>query len=74
MPLLFFAGTRDSLCDLELLRKVLKRLKTEWDLEVIEGGDHSFRMLKSANISEEEIYHYILQKMVDWLGVIMVNR
>ncbi|MBT8366127.1 MAG: alpha/beta fold hydrolase [Deltaproteobacteria bacterium] len=69
VPLLFFAGTRDTLCDLDLLRKVLGRLKTDWDLEVIKGGDHSFGLLKSANISQQEVYDHILQKMVDWLKV-----
>lgn len=67
MPLFFFAGTRDALCDLDLLRKVLGRLKTDWDLEVIEGGDHSFRLLKSANITQQEVFDHILQTMVDWL-------
>ena len=66
-PMLFFAGTRDSLCDLELLQNVLQRLKTDWDLEIIDGGDHSFRMLKSANIPQQEVYDHILQVMVDWL-------
>ncbi len=67
VPLLFFAGTRDSLCDLQLLRQVLGRLKSDWDLEVIEGGDHSFRLLKSANMTQQEVYDHILQTMVDWL-------
>jgi predicted alpha/beta-hydrolase family hydrolase len=66
-PLLFFAGTRDALCDLDLLSKVLGRLKTDWNLEVIEGGDHSFGLLKSANISQQEVYDHILQKMTSWL-------
>ena len=67
VPLLFFGGTRDSLCDLELLRHVLGRLNTSWDLEVIDGGDHSFGLLKSANITQDEIYDRILQIMVAWL-------
>ena len=67
MPLLYFAGTRDTLCDLDLLCKVLGRLKTDWDLEVIDGGDHSFRLLKSVNVTEQEIYDHILQKMANWL-------
>ena len=67
VPLLFFAGTRDSLCDLDLLRKVLGRLKSDWDLEIIDGGDHSFGLLKSANITQHEVFERILQTMVDWL-------
>ena len=67
VPLLFFAGTRDSLCDLELLRHVLGRLNTSWNLEVIDGGDHSFGLLKSANITRDEVYGRILHAMVEWL-------
>lgn len=67
VPLLFFAGTRDSLCDLVLLKKVLARLKTARELEVIDGGDHSFKMLKSANIAPEQVHDHIVLKMAAWL-------
>ncbi len=68
VPLLFFAGTRDSLCDLSLLRKILKKLSVPWDLEVIEGGDHSFHVPKSSGLTEEEIYGRIWQKTAEWLA------
>jgi predicted alpha/beta-hydrolase family hydrolase len=55
VPMLFFAGTRDQLCDLDLLKGILSRLSTPWHLEVIEGGDHSFNVLKAARVSLEEI-------------------
>ena len=67
VPMLYFAGTRDSLCDLELLKKVLKRLKTPWELEVIEGGDHSFKLPKSFRTPEQKVYDHILAKTIDWL-------
>ena len=38
----FFAGTRDTLCDLALLKGVLQRVNVPWDLQVIDGGNHSF--------------------------------
>jgi predicted alpha/beta-hydrolase family hydrolase len=49
IPMLFFAGTRDALCDLELLKPVVKRLNPSTQLEIIEGGDHSFELPKSFN-------------------------
>jgi len=66
VPLLFFAGTRDSLCDLSLLKGVLKELSVPWDLEIIEGGDHSFHVPKSSGLAQEEIYGRILRKTVQW--------
>lgn len=67
VPLLFFAGTRDSLCDLTLVKKVLGRLNAAWELKVIDGGDHSFKMLKSAHISVEQVQDRIIRKMAAWL-------
>lgn len=65
--MLFFAGTRDALCDLAALTKVLERLSANWELEIVEGGDHSFRVPKSAGVTQEEIYQRIVQKTVEWL-------
>lgn len=67
IPMLFFAGTRDALCDLELLKNVLKRLKAPWKLEVIDGGDHSFKLPRSYNVTEQSIYESLLDKTVRWL-------
>jgi predicted alpha/beta-hydrolase family hydrolase len=66
VPQLFFAGTRDSLCDLALLKNVLTRIKVARELEIIEGGDHSFKMLKSSDISPEQVHEQIIRKMAAW--------
>jgi predicted alpha/beta-hydrolase family hydrolase len=66
-PMLFFAGTRDALCDLDRLNTVLDRLAAPWILEVIEGGDHSFRVPKSNSISQEDTYAQILKTAGRWL-------
>jgi predicted alpha/beta-hydrolase family hydrolase len=68
IPLLFFAGTRDALCSLDLLKKVLKKLQIPWDLEIIEGGDHSFNVLKSSTLTVPQVYDHIVKKSVKWLA------
>jgi predicted alpha/beta-hydrolase family hydrolase len=40
VPMLF-RRHQDALCDMDRLRNVLNRLQTPWELETIEGGDHS---------------------------------
>ena len=65
--MLFFAGTRDPLCDLTKLAGVLKSLKISWDLEIIEGGDHSFNLPQSMGISQDDIYSGMLKKIIAWL-------
>jgi uncharacterized protein len=67
VPMLFFAGTRDSLCDMEKLGGVLQRLKAPWQLFVIEGGDHSFHVPKALHMTEREIFAQIAEKSLEWL-------
>ena len=45
-PMLFVQGTRDALCPLDLLEQVRTEMKTENLLHIVEGGDHSLRVLK----------------------------
>jgi hypothetical protein len=70
-PMLFFAGTRDALCDIDLLRSVLNRLKTPWELETIDGGDHSFVLPKSFKTAEGDVFDRILQRAVTWLNQVL---
>ena len=42
-PALFVIGDRDPFCRLDLLQPVLDTIPTSLTLEVIEGGDHSYR-------------------------------
>lgn len=67
IPMLFFAGSRDPLCDLELLKSVLGKLPVSWKLEVIEGGDHCFNLPKSMGIRESEIFSSMVKTTVQWL-------
>lgn len=66
-PMLFFAGGRDPLCDLGLLRGVLSHLTAPWDLMVVERGDHSFSIPKSEGTDQRTVYERMLKKLVGWL-------
>ncbi len=66
--MLFFAGTRDPLCDVERLKMVLGRLHADWDLYTIEGGDHSFHVPKSTGMNPEDVNRCIVEKTLEWLG------
>jgi uncharacterized protein len=67
IPILFFAGTRDTLSDLFLLKGVLNKLKASWDLMVIDGGDHSFRLPSSTNTAQEDVYSNVAKKSKVWV-------
>lgn len=45
-PVLFVQGTKDPLCPLDLLEQVRAEMKPQNDLYVVEGADHSLRVLK----------------------------
>jgi len=68
IPVLFFAGTRDSLCDLSRLNGVLDKLTCKWDLKIIDGGDHSFKLLKSDPRTQKDVHIQVLRKCLDWLN------
>jgi len=74
VPSLFFAGTRDSLCNLEILQTVLKKLSAPWKLDIIEGGDHSFHLPKSMGISQSDVYDRIVQTSNKWLAMNFGNE
>lgn len=67
-PMLFFAGSKDPLCDLEQLKRVTDNLSCPCEVEVVEGGNHSFRLAKSANRPEADVHSQVLKKCVSWLG------
>lgn len=67
-PMLFLQGTRDPLCDLDLLRPVLARIGDRASLHVVEGGDHSFDVPKSAGRSVESVHAEIALAIDGWLG------
>ena len=69
-PMLFFAGTRDALCDLDTIKGVMEKIKVKKELVVVEGGDHSFKTPKAMSRNEEEVFAGITEKCVEWLTAI----
>jgi predicted alpha/beta-hydrolase family hydrolase len=67
-PMLFLEGTRDPLCDLSLLRPVLERLGPRATLQVIEGGDHSFKVPKKTGRSEADVLAELVEASARWLA------
>src|SRR5213075_2868749 len=55
IPMLFLQGDRDEFADLTLLRPVIKRLGERVTLHLIQGGDHSFKVLKSTGRTADQV-------------------
>ena len=66
-PMLFVQGSRDAFGTPDELRSVIKRLHLPATLNVIEGGDHSFKVSKSLGVSQEEVYENAMDTIAGWL-------
>ena len=66
IPMLFLQGTRDDFADLKLLRPVVKRLGTRATLHLVDGGDHSFKVLKKSGRTEADVMTELVRAIVEW--------
>ncbi|MCS6924344.1 MAG: dienelactone hydrolase family protein [Candidatus Binatia bacterium] len=67
VPMLFFAGTRDPFCTLDLLRQTMQKLTAPTTLHVIADGDHSFAIRKRTGRTQREVYEEIVTASAAWL-------
>lgn len=71
LPLLFLQGTRDALADLELLRPALETLPRRATLHIVEGGDHSFSVLKRSGRTPDEVLDELAGAVADWTDQVL---
>ena len=66
VPMLFLQGTRDDFAALKLLQPLVKGLGERATLHLVEGGDHSFRVLTKSGRSEGEVMGEVVSTIVEW--------
>jgi uncharacterized protein len=66
-PILFVQGSRDTFGTPDELAPILKTLQVPAELVVIEDGDHSFKVRKSAPLSQAAVFDFILHAVERWL-------
>ena len=66
VPMLFLQGTRDKLADLGLLRPVCDKLAERATLNIFEGGDHSFNVLRRLGKSPDEVLEELARAVYRW--------
>jgi uncharacterized protein len=67
VPMLFVCGTRDPLCQLDLLQQTLSRLPAPVALHVVAGGDHSFNVPKALKRQARAVWDEIIEACAEWL-------
>lgn len=68
LPLLFLQGTRDRLADLALLEPICQKLGARAELHIVEGGDHSFHVLKRSGRSDEDALDELAERTREWVA------
>ena len=67
VPMLFLQGTRDDLAELGLIREVSGRLGSRATLHVVEGGDHSFAVLKRSGRTADAVMAELADAVSLWV-------
>ena len=68
MPVLAFSGTRDPLCTRELMERALRTVTAPWDMQWIDGADHSFHVLKSSGTTDVAVMDRIATSSAEWIA------
>lgn len=68
-PMLFIQGSRDAFGQPEELNTVIKRDGLHATLQVIEGGDHSFKVPKTSPLTQQQVYATTMDQIAAWSHV-----
>jgi predicted alpha/beta-hydrolase family hydrolase len=66
-PMLFLQGTKDAFGTPDEIQRFIRELKLPARIYVIEGGDHSFKVLKSSPVPQAQVYELAIDEIVRWL-------
>src|SRR5437879_8163114 len=66
IPMLFLQGDRDDFADLKLLKPVVSGLGDRATLQLVEGGDHSFHVLKRSGRTDAEAMRSEERRVGGW--------
>jgi predicted alpha/beta-hydrolase family hydrolase len=67
-PMLIVQGSRDAFGTPEELRPALAPLGATATLQVVEGGDHSFKVPKRGPITQEEVFERVQDEIAGWIS------
>jgi uncharacterized protein len=72
-PMLFVQGSRDAFGTPDELRPIITKLKAPTELYEVAGGDHSFKVLKRAVVTQEDTHKAVLDRIEQWLRATLTN-
>lgn len=66
-PMLFVQGSRDAFGTPDELRATIKKHHLPATLHIVEGGDHSLKVPRSAGVLQEQVYENVMDEIARWL-------
>ena len=67
VPVVIVQGERDAFGTPDEVRPAFAGLGTRATLHVVEGGDHSLRVPRSAGVSQQDVYNGVLDAIAVWV-------
>lgn len=68
VPVLCLNGTRDALCQRDLMNQAIGRLSNRWTMHWLEGADHSFHVLKSSGRTNQDVLAEVGETTGAWVA------
>jgi uncharacterized protein len=70
LPMLFLAGDRDQLAELDLLRPVCAGLGARATLHLLPGADHAFHVLKRSGRTDAQVLDDLARTIAAWADAV----
>lgn len=67
MPVLCFSGTRDPFVTPEIMARVLTTVTAPWDMQWVDGADHSFHVNKASGTTDAAVMARIAEQSRAWV-------
>jgi predicted alpha/beta-hydrolase family hydrolase len=67
MPVLAFSGTRDPFVTPEIMTRVLTTVTAPWDMQWVDGADHSFHVTKASGTTDSAVMTRIAEQSRQWV-------
>jgi predicted alpha/beta-hydrolase family hydrolase len=69
--MLFLQGTRDPFAPVDLITQVCQGLGPRATLHLVEGGDHSFEVLKRSGRAPDDVIGELADTIVGWARALL---
>lgn len=66
LPMLFLQGKKDKLAEIPLIREVTEKIPNATLIE-FEDADHSFKVPKKADLTQEEVFDTLTKEAASWM-------